>query len=370
MKKTACTVLLLTGIASPAFGQSTTALAEALNALPQFMLENPAIVQASFVDMTVLGQLLADPDAPPGEVLMRTGAGQGLYPLDAFQYGPEEWEQKSQIPIGDVRFFAGLGEGPNMIAVWGLENEDSAQGLVSDLAAHREFVPVAGGEILGNGEPNATDLAGRNVYDPWTGNAGQASFVLAQASHVLQATTPQGVTTLMGEGPGLADSAIVATALAGIDAAVGGGQIVQAMLVSPALGLQPADFNQLLGTEGDLDDMIAELQTGQSGIPPYFGGLMVDAQLDAPAAIFSLTFGDCDTANTALKQIETRWADTLGEHAPGPVSGQVVEGSDGLCAAAFTVVDETEKPFNAAFSAAFRAMMQRQLDVFQIGVDG
>jgi hypothetical protein len=172
----------------------------------------------------------------------------------------------------------------------------------------------------------AVDMRNRNPSDPWRSKLGAASFAAAKGNGVIQTTRPEALPMLMAEQPTAADNPIAATALTGLDQAAGDGWIIQAMLISPAFDLgriNPADF--ILPQKGNLDDIRAKLEVSMDaslgGIPPYFGGIIADMQLDTPAVALSLSYGDCETSGsrsaadrTALGRIHAR--NRPGQHAP------------------------------------------------------
>lgn len=374
MRKTALAAALMVSAAYPALGQSTQHLEEALGTLPEFFLTNPAPFQANFVDIAAITDLLEANGAEDAvQILRRTENAGGLYPVAALHAGGiAAWEERSHIPLADIRYFIGMSEAPYMVSAWGLEDEASVDALVGRLAANG-FEPFEDGPALGNGVPMEQNLLERDVSDPWTGPLGQASFIAPKGPVLLQATMPQPIETMIDPGQTVADNPVVSTALAGLEAAVGDGQIVQAMLVSSALGLEALDVVDFILPGQDMAASIEEIQSqiasSQTGIPPYLGGFLIDAQLEQPTAIFALTFANCKIAQEALELIEARWSETMAEIAPGPVSGETVEGSDGMCAASFAITDdENEGLVNRPFMAVLSAIMQRQFSVLQIGM--
>ena len=105
------------------------------------------------------------------------------------------------------------------------------------------------------------------------------------------------------------------------------------------------------------------------GLPPWLGGIIVDAQADQPAAAISLTYADCDAARKAVTLMERRWADSMPETAQGEMVGEVVAGSqDGLCAATLRVSARTQDA--PLFRSVIAALMRRQFTVLQIGAGG
>lgn len=371
MRLTAIAAALLLTTGSPALAQNLDALTQALGHLPEVILTNPVPDQAYFVDMGALRSLTV------GEIdarsLMRTQLGAGLRAIDALHIGGvDAWEEKSGIAFDAVRYFVGFGSTPHTVTIWGLADEAAAAGLLNALVK-RDFVPVGSDGALGNGEPMAVDVRNRNPSDPWRSMVGAASFAAAKASAVVQTTSPEALPMLTAEQPTVADNPIVATAINGLGEAIGDGLVIQAMLISPAFGLgtiDPAAF--ILSQGSNLDDIRSKLEAsmdaGLEGIAPYFGGIIADAQLDAPAVALSLTFGDCETAQTAALQIEQRWAQFMPEIAQGTITTGAVESVDGLCAATVTIIGDSEDPTaNPIFNALYESYMRQQFTVLQIG---
>ena len=366
------TTLLLT--ASPqALAAATDTLAEALDRLPAMILTNPAAEHAYFLDVTVQQRLVAEA-APANayEAMLRMEAAGMLHPVAAIhQGGIAPWEEKGGIALSQVRYFTGFGDYPYIVNIWGLESAETAQGVLDMLAA-RDFAPVGGDAVLGNGEPMKSDVAARDPSNPWRGQIGQATFVAGRDETLIQANVPEAVEAALRMPRDAARNPVVATTLAGLDAALGEGSIVQGMLISPAFGLgavDPAGF--LLPGPGNMDEIRAQFEArmaeAQKGIPPYLGGFVADVQRDRPGAAFALTFGDCATAETAAGLIEARWTQSMAEKAPGTLESVVTEGVDGLCAAVVTVTAAESGLRNPVFEQVMNAYYQRQFTVLQIG---
>ena len=327
VRVTAIAAALLLTTSGPAFSQNLEALTEALGHLPETILTNPVPDQAYFVDTQAVRSLVELAGGKPGaRRLLRTQLGATLRPIDALHMGGVDlWEEKSGIAFDQVRYFAGFGSTPNVVSIWGLADDAAATGLLAALT-ERDFVPVGSAGALSNGEPMAVDMRNRNPSDPWRSKLGAASFAAAKGNGVIQTTRPEALPMLMAEQPTAADNPIAATALTGLDQAAGDGWIIQAMLISPAFDLgriNPADF--ILPQKGNLDDIRAKLEVSMDaslgGIPPYFGGIIADMQLDTPAVALSLSYGDCETSGsrsaadrTALGRIHAR--NRPGQHAP------------------------------------------------------
>ncbi|MHA6690903.1 hypothetical protein [Devosia sp. A449] len=371
MRLTVIAASLLLTTSGPAFAQNLDALADALGHLPETILTQPVPEQAYFVDIWALRGLAGSELG--AKSLLRTQLGAALRPIEALHMGGvDPWEEKSGIAFDQLHYVAGFGRTPEVVSIWGLADAAATTALLDALTA-RDFVPVGDAGILGNGEPLAPDLRNRNPSDPWRGTMGAASFATADGNAVVQSMHPDALPTLVADQPSAADNPIVATALAGLDQSVGDGWIVQAMVISPAFGLtlvDPGDF--LLPQSGNFDDVRTRLEASMdaslAGIPPYFGGIIADVQLDTPAVALSLTYGDCATADAAAQRIEQRWIESMPDMAQGTITATTAAGVDSLCAAIVTIVSDGEDPnVNPTFNALFDLYMRRQFTVLQIG---
>lgn len=184
------TTLLLT-TSGPVFAQNLNPLYEALNKLPEVLLTNPAPEQAFFVDMASLRALADRKGVEFGtDVLRRTQVGAMLRPIGALYAGDvETWNEKSGIDLNEVRYFAGFGQTPYVVTLWGLQDTAAATGLI-DTLTDRDFTPVGADGVVGNGEPMSVDLTKNDPSDPWRGSAGAATFAVARLNTVIQASTP------------------------------------------------------------------------------------------------------------------------------------------------------------------------------------
>ncbi|TBV06742.1 hypothetical protein [Phytopseudomonas dryadis] len=371
----ATAILMTTGALCHA-QDSTATLREALGQLPEIVLTNPVADQAYFVDMAALWQL--NPSASPAEALNRLNFGRFVAPVNVMASAlpgfPEEWKEKAGIDAREIRYFAGFGQSHFAVSYWGLADEAAAGEMMTGLAG-LGFVS-AGDGVLGNGKPNALDPSAIDPRNPWRGAVGQASFVARQGSVLIQAPAPEAMANLLlGEGDaGAAGNIVVATALDGIDGALTDGTLIQAMLISPVLGLASIDPDRMLVPDAqNIDDMRAaieaQMETAQKGIPPYLGGLLVDAQAgDTPALVVSLAYQDCAIADTAIAQIEARWNQTMQERNPAEISGTSVESGSGLCAATVTFIDAAPDAASPVLARrVLDAVMRREFTVLQIG---
>lgn len=368
----------MAGLSTAASAQDSTAnLREGLGILPETILSDPVPDLALFVDMSVVSDLAGAP--PSVGHLHRTSIGGSMRPIDTLRRGePDEWSRNAGVEISEVRYFASFGTPPHDLTIWGLESAERAEALMADLA-EKDFEPISEAGLsngLANGAPMHTDLAKRDPANPWRGEIGQASFVAAHGNAILHAAGPQSVASIQQSAgsPSAAGNLIVETALSGIDQGAGGARIVQAMLISPTLGLKAADpMVGFLSNRGDTDAIRKELEAAMAeagkGIPPYFGGILADAQIDnRPTLLISLTYPDCETATAATQQIAARWEESMGGQVESEVRTASIDNSGLACAALVTVLaDEADGVQNVVFDAAMAAIMRRQFPVLQIG---
>lgn len=370
MRLAAAAALLFTA-SFPVLAQGLDSLEDAMAKMPETVLSNPAAVQVNFVDVAALHALAGAEGLNP-TVLTRAMIGGTLPPYNALQLrGAEAWNEKSFVDLGDLRYFAGFGDAPKTITIWGLENEDAAASLISALDA-AEFDAVSPEGVIGNGEPLAMDPTKMDPADPWRSRVGAATFAAAKGNAVIQATVPAPFGVLLEERPSMAESAVVTAALGGLEAALGNDLLVQAMLISPVFGLGAADLDIALIIGLDLDTMRekleAELEAGTEGIPVYLGGFIADAQGQQPAVLISLTYADCATAERAAEQMAQRWSDTMPGQAQGDMETATFQSPDGLCAATLKVAGTSDAGLrNPIFQALFDAYLRRDFTVVQIG---
>lgn len=377
MRLVPLSLLFLAGIAFPALAQDNTeTLRKALDHMPEMLLTNPDAMQVYFLDVQAWRGL--DAGEPTNAGLGRLTLAQHIEALGVLNYGGlDSWDEKAGIALADISYFAGFGQPPLRISYWGFDSNDTALQLI-DTLGQRDFVAVdaAMDGILGNGEPNATNLANRDPANPWVGNTGRSSFVLPIDHMVVQAPAPEAMAAIAQIEPSVADNAMLATALDGLGATVGvdQGHIVQAMVISPAFGLESFDPAMLLGTTG-IDEARAALEAAMDdstkGIPPYLGGIFADTQLDGrPAVTVSLVYPDCDSAQSAINILETRWADNM--NTPADARADAVNGDDSdLCAAVVSFIGEAAADAgNPLLHETIARFFNRDFNLLQIGVEG
>ena len=109
------------------------------------------------------------------------------------------------------------------------------------------------------------------------------------------------------------------------------GQIVQAAVISPIMGLATVDpAKVLLSTSVDADiakqNLKAAVEANRKGIPPYFSGILADAQVNKlPAVVISLAYADCATARQAVDGIRAAWKQSMAGAQDAKVAGTTVQ---------------------------------------------
>lgn len=333
-----------------AHAQGVEQVRDALTKMPSPLLNTPSPVQFSFVDVAALRKL---------------GGGEGLHPrivaraimVDALPHfvalrarGLHYWAERSLVDLANIRYLAASSLQP---VIWGFDSENTAAATIAALdAADFDAVGIEG--MLSNG--GAPDPVKVEAFDPWRSAGRHSSFLAAKGDAIVQAIAPRLVEAALRGEPNMAESEVVSAALGGIEAALGDGTLVQAMLITPLVGLGGADTEMLLNAGADLDAMRekleAELAPGTEGIPSYLGGFIADAQGDQPSVMISLAYPDCATAERASAQMADRLAGIMPEDVRGDMEHATLETSSGLCAATLNVTGtSTDGLGNPTFDA-------------------
>ncbi|MBR8655296.1 hypothetical protein KDH83_18490 [Achromobacter sp. Marseille-Q0513] len=331
-------------------------------------------MQLYFIDVQAWRALEPSGSTPDG--MRRLALAQWIRPLQSVGYGLDQWSTNAKIPFDTLSYFAAFGQAPGDVTYWGLKDKQSAAKLAASLK-QADFTEVGGGVpgLIANGEANKMDMTKASGRDPWRGDMGKASFVLPLDTALVQASAPSGMAALAKPAPSVADSGIVAAALNGLKVAVpaGGGRIVQAAIISPVLGLAAVDPVKVLSSApGDTDSAARKLkalaESSGRGIPPYFAGIIADAQVNnAPSVVMSLSYADCAIAKQAVEGIGAAWKQDMAGVVTAEVSGRAVP-SDKLCAAVVSVTGaKAENAGNPIFSQVMNRYMQRDFSVLQIG---
>lgn len=284
--------------------------------------------------------------------------------------GGKTWTAKAGIPFDKISYFAAFGPADARIAYWGLADAKAATDLLDTLKANGFKDVSQSPVILANGEPRRMNLAQRAADNPWTGPMGQTSAVMALDATVAQASAPEDLSPLAGLKTRLADDETIALAMRGLDAAgrETHGQIVQAVVVTPLIGVSATDPAALLDAGKD-QTQIAEAmkkQIAQSviGIPAYTGGIIADMGGDGGSVFaVSLAYGNCGDAEAAVSGLEARWKE--GMKSTASVVGKTMEGTKAGCAAVVRFGPTTNTA--DAFEEFMRNYAQRGFNVLQIG---
>lgn len=375
MRLKALALCLLAGFAASAAAQdSTQSLTRALKQIPQVVLTAPEAMQIFFVDTQAWRGL--EKAGPSADGMRRLSMAQWINPLQSIGYGLDQWSANAKIPFDELSYFAAFGQAPGNITYWGMKDGKSVGGLV-DRLKQADFSPVGGDVpgVLANGEANKMDMTKANPKDPWRGAMGKASFVVPLDTALVQASDATGMKVLAKPTPSVADSAVVAASVAGVKEAVpsDSGQIVQAAVISPVFGLEGVDPAKVLpASPGDIEtakrNLQAAVDSSRRGIPPYFSGIIADAQINSvPAVVISLAYADCATAKQAADGIGAAWNESMAGAVQAKVSGRTVQAGS-LCAAVVSVVaPKAENAGNPILSQLMNRYMQRDLTVLQIG---
>lgn len=369
--------LALLAAAPAAFAEAASSpLRDGFANLPEIVFEQKFPLLAYVVDPEALGRS-GEAEKPQENARLRSLWHDDLRLMQAWIVSDaQSWKDKTGLEPGEFRFVAGFGQAPGQIAVMGLPEAADVEALLGRLDAG-EFDPVEGVEgaegALINGEPMAFAFDRRSLDDPWRGQIGQAVAVAGKDAALIYSPTPEPISFMLGFDRSLAENPISATALTGAEAAAAAaqGELLQAMLFSPALGLEGYDPSALMFSpnRGDPAALRAEIQAAMEaarfGLPPYFGGVFADAQIDGrPALVISLAYPDCETAAAAAEEAAQRWRAEFPEPA-AEVSASHHEGAEGLCAA---VVAGIGDPADQSLArAAYGKIMNRAFPLLRIG---
>nr|WP_275300553.1 hypothetical protein [Achromobacter xylosoxidans] len=376
MRLKAFAICAMAGFATSAAAQdSTQTLHQALKQIPESILTTPDAMQVFFVDVQAWRGL--EKSGPSADGMRRLAMAAWISPLEAIGYGLEPWSTNAKVPFGELSYFAAFGRPSGNITYWGLKDKQ-AVGRFVDRLKQADFAEVDAGGVAGvlaNGAAGQMDIKKANPRDPWRGAMGKASFVMPLGAALIQAPAPDGMKILSQPSPSVADSEVVATSLTGLKQAVpaGRGQIVQAAVISPVLGLAAVDPAKVVlspradakAVEGNFREAAA---ASARGIPPYFGGVLADVQIDkAPAVVISLSYADCATAKQAVDGIDAAWKESMTGAVQATFSGRAVEAGK-LCAAVVSLVSPTaDHAGNPILSQVMDRYMRRELTLLQIG---
>lgn len=375
MRLKALVLCLLAGFGSSAVAQdSTQTLQQALKQIPQAVLSGAQAMQIVFLDVPAWRDL--EKSGPTADGMRRLSMAQSIRPLESIGSGLDQWSLNAKVAFDDVVYFAGFGQPPSNVSYWGLKDQKAVGKLVASLK-QGDFAAVEGGVsgLIANGGAGQMDLKKANPKDPWRGMMGKSSFVLPLGSALIQAPSGEVMPMLAQPVPSVADSEIVATSLAGLKKGVPAdrGRIVQAAVISPIMGLAAVDpAKVLLSTNGDIDiakqNLKAAAEANGRGIPPYFSGIIADAQIDdVPAVVISLAYADCATAKQAVGGIHAAWRASMADTVQAQVSSSTVQAGK-LCAGVVRLVSpKADNAGNPILAQVMNRYMRRELTLLQIG---
>lgn len=359
--------------ASAQDGRPTDRLRNALDAMPVEAVQMSMPFLAAFADPAMAGD-------SSGLSLRATASMIG--PLAALStLSAEEWAELAGFPAEDIGTFLTFGQPPNEVTLWGelpAQSPDMLKAKLERLGfAPEPDVP----DTFANGVPMRNDLARASATDPWRGPVGRPSVISFDDDRIVQTASLESQQAIRASTAGVAELPFVAIALAGLDKTIGGmkvgGSILQAVLISPSVGLS-SPIPDVLFTKNprDINDTVAALRDSiekpQPGIPLYIGGILADTRVeDRPTLVVSLAYPDCTTAEAAAGNFAERWQDeavqggTMADIAPGTVSTHAVSGQGG-CAATVVIGADGSDGHPPPFDLAVTAILRREFAPLQI----
>jgi hypothetical protein len=349
-----CCLLASTGLARA----QGDALRQALSGLPAVVTENPEPVQALFLDLSALSRVAGQAQGWPPEALGRISAAADMPPMRALQSsGVEGWNTAAGLPLQQVQSFTSVGD---IAVIWRPADAAALPGLLEHLR-QRGFTPGPDGLLT---DPGPIPLPER-MRDPWRILRHGPSSVLRDGDALVQSASPDGARRFAQVPPAESAAAepTVRAALEGVEARLGAGRVVQAVLFAPTLTLRQQDPAAVLrnGPNAARERLRRDTETIGQGLPPYRRGLMVDvAGEQRPALLVSLTYPDCGTAETATAKVRAFWdTPAFNGAVPAEISTEAVNGETG-CAATILIETAPDGLANPAFRQVWNAILQRQ----------
>lgn len=351
--------------ASPALAQTeNSVLRDAMAVLPEQIFLPPYNGVAHFVDLAV--QAPRGNDQAPGLAWLQNAPASDLRPVATLGMAVrmtslEDWGQKAGTDLTKLRYFAGFGEPPATVAIWGFTDEAAADATFAGLA-ERGFTELDGMPgVVANGEPQKVDLANGDPASPWSGLLGETSVVMQQGAHFLHASGPDAFAPVLEGQPAMIDSAPGKSLVAAMEAQ--GKPIAQASFFGPIAGLYGVDPALALGTASPAEAkaaMGAAIANPPAGVPVYFGGVMVDLVEDGKSiALIALAYPDCATAEKAAASAAALWPkDAISQNDATVTASHVDAGGPG-CAAVVTV--ESPESLKSNYQLAVGGIMRRDL---------
>lgn len=335
----------------------------AMAVLPATVFTPTAFDLARYVDMSLLAEMYDG--RLDRQALMRGGTGSGLRPFDALATGsPEQWRDHSGIDVADLRFLAGYGQPPHVVAIWGLVDVPTATAAFDALPA-KGFAPsglLPG--VLANGEPGALSIANRDPANPWSGMLGQTSVVTRREQTLLHGADGAAFASVL-DGAAMLDTAAGATLLAALD--TGPGTVLQGQFFGPYLGLHsgfdPADL-MVATPEEARAAFEAAANDGVAGVPLYSAAVIADVVgTDDATLLIALAYADCETADLAAARAAELWPLSARGTVEGQAAPSHVEAEGSGCAAVITIPGGQD---NLQYGRAIGALMQRDLASIRI----
>lgn len=341
--------------AGTAWAQPATELRDLLAVVPASQFQSAEPILAYFVSPGAL-DALAPADEFDADTALRFEIGAGFPALEALAFygSPESWAGHTGISGEAVAAFLSVGEPPAQMMLWLLRSAADADTVMATLPS-QGFTPVDDA-ILGNGEPRIVNIErARDRANPWADALGRATFVAAREATLVQAPDPVLIAPYLADAAKAVDDPAVAAALDAINALPSGAAVIQALLVSPALGLDA-------GAEGHL--------------LPYRFGILFDADIGGtPNLGITLVYADCPTAAGAAKAVVTAWQTdhagdrTFAERVPAEATIVVGAERDGACAATALLAVDTDTARNPAFRLAVTSIFRREFSPLRIATD-
>lgn len=291
-------------------------LRQALSQVPGRMMLSKGGFPAIFVSLNGL-RTVAGPDLT-GQIGLRLRIGEGDALRAYFMSSGESWQEHTGIGRSDLATFTTYGVEPATVTIWRFADAAKTQTLVAGLAS-RGFKQENG--VWSNGVPLEFNRDRIDPKNPFAGGLGRASMLVAVKGGIAQSPEPRAAAeagALKAE-ESLAATVPVGASLDAIEAAIGKGVVVQALVLSPnvwSLAADPADL--LLASPGqDLKKLAEKLaeKTKQPRVPPTIGAILADVEMGAPGgrgAVLALPYNDCATAEQAGKIFGDRWKSAAG----------------------------------------------------------
>lgn len=364
--------VLLAGLVAPALafaGAGGVAdLREALDHVPRGVLGTGAD-WISFNGTAQISRVLDGQEAAANLVL-----GQGA-PMDAL--GADRgsaFADKAGVSLQELRYLLQFGQPPHELVLWGMRDRQALDTLLAGLP-ERGFA-AAGDGVLKNGEAGAMDLTLGDPANPWRGMMGRSYAVAARDRVLIQASSARAALALADQSlPMLAEDEAVATALAGVQDAVAAGELAQAIVASPALGLQPDDpllrdmaqLQSLAAVRDKDQERTAGRQTG-SALPLFAAVILADVRSGAQAElVISAAYASCDKAEPAALLLAERWSTQFGAQLKADVTGAAVASPQGCAAVARVKPEDRSTDARSSYALTLQALMRRDLRVLRVG---